>query len=75
MQVPPAEAVAQALQVTDGPVVLVDSADNVGGGAPGDGTVLLGALLRERAKGAVIPIVDPGVVAAARQAGEGAIIT
>jgi len=75
VQVPPAEAVAQALQVTDGPVVLVDSADNVGGGAPGDGTVLLGALLRAQAKGAVIPIVDPGVVAAARQAGEGAIIT
>ena len=73
-QVPPDEAVAQALRVTDGPVILVDSADNVGGGAPGDGTVLLEALLRARAKGAVIPIVDPAVVTAARRAGEGAVI-
>ena len=74
-QVPPDEAVAQALRVADGPVILVDSADNVGGGAPGDGTVLLEALLRARAKGAVISIVDPNVVTAARQAGEGAVIT
>ncbi|MDR7534211.1 MAG: M81 family metallopeptidase [Armatimonadota bacterium] len=69
---PPDEAVARALARGDGPVVLVDSADNVGGGAPGDGTVVLDALLRAGARGAVVAIADPEVVAAARAAGEGA---
>ncbi len=39
--VPADEAVRAALAGPEGPVVLVDVADNVGGGAPGDGTVLL----------------------------------
>ena len=39
--VPADEAVRQALAAPPGPVVLVDVADNVGGGAPGDGTVIL----------------------------------
>ena len=36
------------------PVVLVDPADNVGGGSAGDGTVILEALVRHRAKDAVV---------------------
>jgi microcystin degradation protein MlrC len=73
-QTPPDAAVAQALQDDRGPVILVDSADNVGGGAPGDGTVILDALLRGRARGAVVEVVDPDVVAAARRVGEGNIL-
>ncbi|MGQ0551208.1 MAG: MlrC C-terminal domain-containing protein [Armatimonadota bacterium] len=72
---PAEEAVAQALRSPDGPVILVDSADNVGGGSPGDGTVLLDALLRARARGVVIALADPEVVRLAKQAGEGGVIT
>ena len=47
--VPPAEAVAQAIAHPEGPVVLVDVGDNIGGGTPGDGTVILAELLRQGA--------------------------
>ncbi len=72
--VPPDEAVAQALRHPGGPSILVDSADNIGGGSPGDGTVLLDALLRAGARGAVVAIADPEVVALARRVGQGATI-
>lgn len=65
------EAVRQAVGAPEGPVILVDVADNVGGGSPGDGTVLLGELLAARARGAVVMITDPEAVAAAVRAGEG----
>lgn len=41
----PAEGVARALALPEGTVVLNESADNPGGGAPGDGTHLLRALI------------------------------
>jgi microcystin degradation protein MlrC len=56
---PADQAVAQALAAPAGPVVLVDVADNVGGGAPGDGTVLLRALLDAHAQDACVVIWDP----------------
>jgi microcystin degradation protein MlrC len=68
------DAVARALQSPEGPVILVDVADNVGGGSPGDGTVLLEALLRARARGSVVTLADPEVVARAFDAGEGATL-
>lgn len=52
-----------------GPVVLADVADNVGGGSPGDGTVLLAELLRQEAKGALVLIADAEAVHACLQAG------
>jgi microcystin degradation protein MlrC len=67
----PEEAVQQALASDCHPVVLVDLGDNVGGGSAGDGTVLLAALLRQRAVGAVVVLYDPEGVDAARQAGPG----
>ncbi len=70
----PAEAVAKALREPAGPVILVDQADNIGGGSPGDGTVLLDELLKARAEGAVVTITDPAAVALARRAGVGATI-
>ncbi len=57
--VSPREAVAQSLAAPLGPVVLVDVADNVGGGAPGDGTVLLQELLDASARRSVVVIWDP----------------
>lgn len=46
--VSPQEAVRQAAAVDGGPVVITDSADTIGGGAGGDTTALLAALLEMR---------------------------
>lgn len=56
------EAVRIAVASADKPVVLVDSADNIGGGAPGDGTAILAELIRQRAEGAVVTIADAAAV-------------
>jgi microcystin degradation protein MlrC len=60
------EAVAAALEAdtSEGPVVMADLADNIGGGSPGDGTALLAELLRQGATGAVVVLADPNAVAA-----------
>ncbi len=52
------EAVDDALNSSQYPVVLVDVADNIGGGTPGDGTELLRRLIEKKAKGTVIVIFD-----------------
>lgn len=44
----PRDAVRRAAVTNGSPVVITDSADTVGGGAPGDNTVLLKALLESR---------------------------
>jgi microcystin degradation protein MlrC len=67
----PGEAVARALAASRRPVVLVDVADNVGGGAPGDGTAILEQLLEQGAQGAVVTLADPDAVARAVAAGVG----
>ncbi|MGH3132930.1 MAG: M81 family metallopeptidase [Gaiellaceae bacterium] len=66
------EAVRRALRAPRRPVVLVDVADNIGGGAPGDGTAILAELFEQDAHGAVVPIADAEVVQAAARAGAGA---
>ena len=71
---PVEDAVAQALSAPEGPVVLVDVADNIGGGAPGDGTALLRELVRRNAAGSVVSIADAGAARAAVAAGQGARI-
>ena len=71
---PPAEAVAQAIGWPEGPVMLVDVGDNIGGGTPGDGTVLLEELLAQGATDAVIVIADAEAAAAAHLAGLGATV-
>jgi len=67
--VPVEEAVKRAMEATEGPVILVDGADNIGGGGPGDGTVLLRELLAQGAQGAVVAIADRDAVAQAIEAG------
>ena len=71
VNVPPAAAVARAISAPEGPVVLVDVGDNIGGGTTGDGTVILAELLRQGAREATIAINDPAAVAAAFAAGVG----
>ncbi|MDX6750880.1 M81 family metallopeptidase [Geminicoccaceae bacterium 1502E] len=68
--IPVEEAVARAVAAPRGPVVLVEPADNVGGGAPGDGTALLAALLAADADAAIV-MWDPAAAARARAAGPG----
>jgi microcystin degradation protein MlrC len=68
------EAVRRALAVPRRPVILVDVADNIGGGAPGDGTAILAELFKQRAHGAVVPIADAEVAHAAARAGAGATV-
>jgi microcystin degradation protein MlrC len=69
--VSPEEAVRQAIGFADGPVILVDVGDNIGGGTTGDGTVLLAELLRQNAQDAVVVIADPEAAAIAIAAGPG----
>lgn len=66
------DAVREAVETDEGPVVLGDLADSGGAGTPGDGTALLAELLKQNAKGAVIGnIADPQAVQEAVQAGVG----
>lgn len=44
---------------TPGPAILVDVADNIGGGTPGDGTVALAGLLAADAQDAAVVLWDP----------------
>lgn len=47
-----------------GPVLLVEPSDNIGGGAPGNGTGILRALVRRDVAGAGVIINDPEAIAA-----------
>ena len=58
-----------------GPVLLVEPADNIGGGAPGDGTDVMRALLKYDVQGAGVAIADPESVAALKDVPIGGKIT
>lgn len=73
----PETALRLALAVEGGPVIINDTADNSGGGAPGDGTHLLRAFLEADLgdhRVAFGSIFDPGVADVAHRAGVGATI-
>lgn len=53
------EVLAQLHPQPEGLTVLVEPSDNIGGGAPGDGTGLLRALLRHQVVNAAVAISDP----------------
>lgn len=72
---PPEQAVAEALARPGGPIILVDSADNIGGGTPGDGAEPLRAMLAQGVQEGTIVLADPAGVAACWSAGLGAEIT
>jgi microcystin degradation protein MlrC len=58
------EAVRRAMRAERAPVVLVEMGDNIGGGSPGDGTLLLRELLAQGATGWIAVIYDPEAVTA-----------
>jgi microcystin degradation protein MlrC len=66
-------AIDAALGAPDGPVVIADTTDNAGGGAPSDNTTFLHRLIARGVQGAAVaPIWDPVAVRLAFDAGEGA---
>ena len=73
--VPMEEAVQRVVSATQGPIVLADLADNPGGGAPGDSTFILRALLEAGVRDIAAGILwDPMAVRFAFEAGEGATL-
>jgi microcystin degradation protein MlrC len=64
------EAVAAAASGAT-PVTILDVGDNVGGGSPGDGTVVLEALLRSGVRGGLVILYDPPAVRRCVEAGVG----
>ncbi len=56
------EALERVQQHTEGPVLIVEPADNIGGGAPGDLTIVLKGLLQHRIQNAGVAIADPEAV-------------
>jgi microcystin degradation protein MlrC len=65
-----AEAIDRASRL-DGPVCLLDMGDNVGGGSPGDGTILAHELHRWKLGPSCVVLADPESQQAARAAGIG----
>ena len=67
------EAIDFALAQERGPIVIADTTDNAGGGAPSDNTTFLHRLISRGVTGAAVaPIWDPIAVRLAFDAGEGA---
>ncbi len=73
--VPPVTAVKRALAASQGLIILSDTGDSVFGGAPGDSTQILRAMLDVGVdQPALVPIVDAEVVQQAISAGVGSTI-
>jgi microcystin degradation protein MlrC len=73
---PVPEALAAAMRMEGGPVVLAESSDSTGSGSPGDSTSVLKHLVRACLTGpATIFLVDPASVSAAIKAGVGSTVT
>jgi microcystin degradation protein MlrC len=72
----PQQAITKALAIEGGPIVINDTADNPGGGTPGDATHLLRAMLEANLTNACFGFIyDPQVAEAAHKAGVGSTIT
>ncbi len=72
-QMPDIKAALRQAASLEGLVVLADTADNAGGGAPGDNTALLQALLDQGLSAAALGCIwDPIAAAICAEAGQGA---
>jgi microcystin degradation protein MlrC len=70
-----AEALDAVAKAREGPIVLADFADNAGGGAPGDSTFILRAMLERGIENVVTgTYYDPIAVDTCFEAGEGATL-
>jgi microcystin degradation protein MlrC len=72
---PLAEVMSKLHSFTSGLTVLVEPSENIGGGAPGDGTGLLRALIEYEVANSAICIADPVASEKARAAGIGSKVT
>jgi microcystin degradation protein MlrC len=70
----PAAALRAAMAAPRGPVVLMDVGDNIGGGSPGDSTVLLEEAQRLGVRRFLQTLCDPAAVSACVAAGLGATL-
>lgn len=66
-----AAAVQRAIESKEHPVVLVEMGDNIGGGSPGDSTIVLAELIRQEASGFVVVLCDPECVQSCIKSGVG----
>ena len=71
----PQEAVDEGLKIPGGPIVLVECADCVGGGAAGDSVATIPVLQDLSAGFAIVPVVDPEAAALCHESGEGSTVT
>lgn len=55
-------AVREASAASEGPIVLLDIGDNVGGGSPADSTVLFAEVLRQGVGNSLVVLYDPEAV-------------
>lgn len=69
------EVLAKLLPAPSGLTVLVEPSDNIGGGAPGDGTGLLRAMLKHGLPNCAIALNDPEAVARLASLSIGARVT
>jgi microcystin degradation protein MlrC len=70
----PEEAVRTARDADRRPVLLIDLGDNIGGGSAGDGTVLLGEILRQGLRDTIAVLYAPEAVEEARRVGPGGVL-
>jgi len=74
--VPVGDAVKQAIEAPEGPVILADIADSGAGGTSGDATEVLREMLEQGARGgSVCSISDQEAIDRAVEAGVGAVLT
>jgi microcystin degradation protein MlrC len=71
----PGEALVQAAECAERPVVLMDVGDNVGGGSAADSTILLEQAMRLGIRELMVILKDPESVRACAQAGVGATVS
>ncbi|HEY8292976.1 MAG TPA: M81 family metallopeptidase [Thermomicrobiales bacterium] len=69
------EALRHAMAAPQGPILLLDVGDNIGGGSTADSTILLEAAQRLGVRGYLQTLYDPEAVAACVAAGVGATVT
>jgi len=68
---PISQAVEAAMGAEAGPVTLLDVGDNVGGGSPADGTLILQEVIRTGSGPALVVLFDPAAVQACVSSGVG----
>ena len=68
---PISQAVEEAMGAEAGPVTLLDVGDNVGGGSPADGTLILQEVIRSGSGPALVVLFDPAAVQACVASGVG----